>query len=219
MILPPPLKVRRASDAPKTVQAGFLVIGLALWGLAYGRYHFDYRVMGTRCMPRIAYDNGRDIFLWMNHHPDCQLIRAATGRTPGAMPLPVFREDPYWVVGGLAPEVVLTLRKGHLLLQSDTRRPGEVRVKKPRTSGEAGPFRKWRLHPGNLRRQLLHWCRLAGYRLVWKGPVWRVRHEHRGYPGLWQALRALTHWARSRGKILKVRVYGGNRVIAVVPGL
>ncbi len=219
MILPPPLRVRRARYDSKAVQAGLLIVGLALGGVAYGRYHFDYRVMGSRCLPRIAYDNGREIFLWMNHHPDCQPIRAAAGSSLGAKSLPVFREDPYWVVDGLAPEVVLTLQKGHLLLLADSARTGEARLKKPLKHGGGGPLREWRLHPGNLRRQLLHWCMLAGYRLVWKGPAWRVQHEHRGHLRLWHALRALTLWARSRGRILKIRVYGGNRVVAVALGL
>jgi hypothetical protein len=218
MILPPPLRVRQRSCAETWVRSGLLLVGVVLWGVAYGRYHFDYRVVGTRCLPRIAYNNGEEIFLWMNHHPDCQPVRAVAGTRLATRSLPVFHEAPYWVVGGLAPLVVLTLRKGKLLLRADPRRADQARTRKPRTNAGSGPHRMWRLHPGSLRLQLLHWCLLAGYRLVWTGPVWRIHHEHRGYFGLWQALQALTRWARLRGRILRIRVYGGNRVIAVAPG-
>ncbi len=218
MILPSLLTERRRSGARKAIRAGLLFIGLAAGGVASGRYHFDYRVVGTRCLPRITYDNGHEIYLWMNRRPGCQPVRASTGTNLSAKPLRVFREAPYWVVGGVAPEVVLTLRKGQIRLRADASGPDARRLQQTVGRRGSGPLRKWRLHPGSLRLQLLHWSLLAGYRLVWKGPVWWVRHEHRGHIGLWHALEALTLRARSRGRILRIRVFGGNRVIAVDPG-
>ncbi|MHB1544903.1 MAG: TcpQ domain-containing protein [Gammaproteobacteria bacterium] len=197
--------------------AGILILGGDRTASATRPYHFDFRVHGTRCLPKLVFSSRRDLYLWMSRSPACRPVGATMHEGLRAKEVPIFHERPYWVIAGRAPRITVRFEAGQIVVRPRATHPTVLqnRQTSPCASPESGDTRLlaqsihfapgcdpragagrgapgiYRVSPGSAHAQVALWAMRAHWHLFWQAPDWIVPTRLRLAGPLLHAVRQL----------------------------